>query len=144
MSSFFNPYYQTSQERPKRRIFISFHMEDLHFKKLLEHQAKSDKFQLEFTNYSLQTPFDHAWKTQCAARIQQCSATLCLIGKQTWSRDAVIWELNKSYELGKLVFGVTIYNNDPYLLIPAPLVNNNSWVVQWNMEQIQSVLDRMS
>lgn len=144
MTNYFNPYLPpTHNAQPKKRVFISFHMQDLFAKKLIEEQAKSDKFQLEFVNYSLQQPFDNSWKTQCTERIRQCSVTMCLIGKQTATREAVLWELRKSYELGKAVFGVTIYNNDPYLLIPDPLIVNRAPIIAWNMQQIQYVLNNI-
>lgn len=144
MTNYSNPYLTPNfQSRPKRRVFISFHMDDLNYKKIIEHQAKSDKFQLEFANYSLQQPFDNSWKTQCAERINQCSVTMCLIGRETAYREAVIWELNKSYELGKAVFGVTIFNDDPTLPIPIPLLLQNAPIARWNMQEIQYVLNNI-
>lgn len=126
--------------KQKKRVFISFHMDDLHAKTLLVEQAKSDKFDLEFINYSVNTPFDNSWKTQCAERINQASVTICLIGRNTYSRPAVIWELNKSYELEKKVFGVVIYRNEQNYW-PEPLLTNNANVYYWNIATIVQELN---
>lgn len=121
--------------KSKKRVFISFHMDDLYAKKLLESQAKSDKFDLEFINYSVNEPFDSKWKTQCKERITNTSTVICLIGEKTWNRPAVLWELETAYALGKKVIGVRIYR-DKYHITPAPIRNNRSAVVNWNISDI--------
>jgi len=125
---------------PKKRVFISFHMENEAQIKLLRHQAKSDKFNLEFTDYSVKEPFNGNWKTKCEERIRQSSVVVCMIGSETYKRPAVLWELNKAYEMGKPVIGVRIHKdkNDP---IPGPLQRHNAKIVNWNLEEIQNALD---
>jgi hypothetical protein len=124
----------------KKRVFISFHMDNEAQIKLLRHQAKSDKFNLEFTDYSVKEPFDGNWKRKCEERIIQSSVIVCMIGSETYKRPAVLWELNKAYELGKPVIGVRIYKDkkDP---IPGPLLRNKAKIVNWNMEEIQNAIE---
>jgi len=125
----------------KRNVFISFHMADKHNVGLLRHQAKNEKFNLEFTDYSVKKPFDNKWKTRCEERIKQTSVTIVMIGPETYKRPAVLWEINKSYALGKKVIGVRISKdkNDP---IPGPLLRHKAKVVNWTMEEIQDGLDK--
>lgn len=125
----------------KRNVFISFHMEDEAQVGLLRHQAKNEKFNLEFRDYSVKKPFDNKWKTRCEERIEQTSITIVMIGPETYKRPAVLWEINKSYELGKKVVGVRIRKdkNDP---IPGPLLRHNAKIINWNMEEIQHELDK--
>jgi len=125
---------------PKKRVFISFHMENEAQIKLLRHQARSDNFNLEFTDYSVKEPFDGNWKRKCEERIRQSSVVVCMIGAETYKRPAVIWELNKAYEMGKPVVGVRIHKNrnDP---IPTTLLRNKAKIINWNMEEIQNALD---
>jgi hypothetical protein len=124
----------------KKRVFISFHMENEAQIGLLRHQAKSDKFDLDFTDYSVKEPFDGNWKMKCEERIRQSSVVLCMIGTETYKRPAVLWELNKAYEMGKPVIGVKIHKDreDP---IPGPLRRNGAKIIDWNMEEIQNALD---
>lgn len=130
-----------SNQGKKRNVFISFHMDDEAQVGLLRHQAKNDKFNLEFTDYSVKTPFNSNWKTRCKERIKQSSITVVMIGADTYKRPAVLWEINKAYELGKKVIGIRIHKNgnDP---IPGPLLRNKSKIINWNMEKIQNELDK--
>ncbi len=122
-------------QKTKKRVFISFHVDDLHAKKLLEAQARSDNFDLEFINYSVNEPFDEKWKTQCKDRISNTSTVICLIGENTWKRPAVIWELETAYDLGKDVIGVRIYR-DKWHTVPSPITENRSPVLNWNIADI--------
>lgn len=129
-----------SDSESKKRVFISFHIEDESQVDLLRHQAKSDRFDLEFTDFSVKVPFDEKWKTQCTERINQSSVFVCMIGPETYKREAVLWEINKAYELEKPVIGVRISRdrNDP---IPEPLVRNRAKIIYWNLEDIQNAID---
>jgi hypothetical protein len=129
------------QGKPGKRVFISFHADDIQYKTLLVEQAKSDKFDLEFTNYSINEPFDERWKTQCKGRLKQVSTTICLIGENTWSREAVAWELNTSYELGKQVFGVRIFRYKNHNA-PLPLILNHSPILYWDIKDIVAELNK--
>jgi len=139
-------YHDKSEQTPlpsggKRKVFISFHMEDESQVELLRHQAKSDKFGLEFTDYSVKEPFDNHWKEKCEERIKQASVTIVMIGAETYKRPAVLWEINKSYELGKQVIGVRIHK-DKHEPIPGPLRRHNAKIVKWKLEKIQKELDK--
>lgn len=129
--------------KQKKKVFISFHMDDLYAKTLLVEQAKSDKFDLEFVNFSINEPFNERWKTQCRNRIQQVSTTICLIGEKTYLRDAVDWEIKTSYELGKKVFGVKIHR-DKVLYVPSILTRNGASILNWNIGDIVAELNRES
>ena len=69
------------------------------------------------------------------------SVIVCMIGSETYKRPAVIWELNKAYELGKPVIGVRIHKNRKDS-IPGPLLRNNSKILNWSIEKIQNELDK--
>lgn len=131
---------QNRSTLPVKRVFISFHMDNEAQIALLRHQAKSDKFNLEFTDYSVKEPFDGHWKKKCEERIRRSSIVVCMIGKETYRRPAVLWELKKAYELGKPVMGVRIHKNskDP---ISGPLLRNKAKIINWNMKEIQDALD---
>lgn len=130
----------TKREGKIRNVFISFYTEDEAQVNLLRSQAKNEKYDLNFRDYSLKEPFDEKWKTNCRERISQTSATICMIGPDTASREAVNWELDESYRQGKKVIGVRIYQNreDP---IPKPLKDHNAPIIDWNLEKISKLLN---
>ncbi len=130
-----------SDSNKKRNVFISFHMEDEPQVKLLRHQVKDDRFNLNFTDYSVKEPFDSNWKKKCEERIKKSSITIVMVGKDTYKRPAVLWEINKSYELGKKVVGVRIYKKDKDP-IPGPLRRNKAKIINWKMAEIQKEMDK--
>jgi hypothetical protein len=123
-----------------RNVFISFHVEDESQVNLLREQAKSDRYDIDFRDYSVKEPFDEKWKTECRERISQTSVTVCMIGEKTAEREAVIWELEESYRQGKKVIGVKIHKDKDYP-IPRPLVENNAPIVEWDLKKISRLLE---
>lgn len=129
-----------SYSSARRRVFISFHVEDEAQVELLRQQAKDEKYDIDFIDYSVREPFDSRWKTRCTERIKQTSVFICMIGPETHKREAVLWEINKAYELGKKVIGVKIYR-DKNNKIPKPLKDNNAKIMNWNLSDITKELD---
>lgn len=125
----------------KPRVFISFHVEDEAQVNLLRHQSKNSD-RMEFTDYSVKEPFDEKWKTQCTERIKRSSVVVVVIGEDTHTRPAVLWEIKKAHELGKPVIGVRIYNNQTHK-IPAPMVEHGDRIIPWNLDTIQGELDQV-
>lgn len=123
-----------------KRVFISFHIDDEAQVNFLRAQAKEGRTDLDFIDYSVKEPFDEAWKTQCTERIRQSSVIVCMIGADTHTREAVLWELNKAYELGKPVVGVRIYKDENHR-IPQPLIDNRAPIVEWKTAVIQEQIE---
>jgi hypothetical protein len=125
----------------RRNVFISFHTQDEAQVNLLRNQARAENSQLDFRDYSVKEPFDEAWKSNCRERISQTSATICMIGRETAGRAAVLWELEESYRQGKKVIGVRINRNanDP---VPEILKKHRAPIVNWNLAEIQQHLER--
>ncbi|MEK6982073.1 MAG: TIR domain-containing protein [Candidatus Micrarchaeota archaeon] len=126
-------------EGVKPRVFISFHIENESQVNLLRYQSKtSDK--LEFTDYSVKEPFDEAWKTQCTERIRQSSVVVVVIGEETHTREAVLWEIRKAHELGKPVIGMRIHSDKNHS-VPEPMLEHGDKVIPWNLDRLQNELD---
>lgn len=119
----------------KPRVFISFHIEDEAQVNLLRHQAKNSDT-LEFTDYSVKEPFDEKWKTQCTERIKQSSVLVVAIGEETYSREAVLWEIKKAHELRKPVIGMRIYNKNHR--IPPPMLEHHDRITSWRLDYLQN------
>jgi|SRR5208283_4414077 len=124
----------------KPKVFISFNMDDEAQVNLLRHQAKNSE-QLEFDDRSLKEPFDEKWKTQCAERIERSHILVVAIGEKTHEREAVNWEIRKAHELGVPVIGMRIYSDKDHKIPPA-MKEHGDKVIPWNLEIIQSELDK--
>lgn len=123
-----------------RNVFISFHIDDEPQVNLLRAQARNERFDIEFRDYSVKEPFDEKWKTNCRERIAQTSALICMIGEETAQREAVLWETNEAYRQGKKVIGVRIYRDKNHP-IPRPLSEHNAPIMYWNLAEISRLLE---
>ena len=122
-------------------VFLSFAMEDKDLVELFRGQAKNRRLDLQFRDYSIKEPFESAWKTNCTEVIRKCSATICLIGRETYKSDAVDWEIRKSAELGKGIMAV--YLRESSVPIPNALRELNVQPIPWDMEKIMSQLRKI-
>lgn len=117
-----------------RNVFLSFAIEDQRLVNAFRAQARSDRSDLEFRDYSVKEPFEREWKRNVERLIRRCSTTICLIGESTWSSDAVDWEIRKSDELGKSLIAVQL--GPDVRRHPRALRDLGVAVVPWNIEAI--------
>jgi len=127
------------------RAFLSFVEEDLNLVNLFRGQAKSDRNELEFQDYSIKEPFDSRNADYIARNITnqiKCSSiVVCLYGPTTYKSKWVEWELNKALELKKPIMGVSLYSDGRTQYHPTPLKN---WPrVSWNIQQIVSKMEEL-
>ena len=127
-------------EDTKPRVFISFHVDDENQVNLLRYHGKNSD-QLVFIDYSVKEPFDEKWKTRCTERIKRSSVVIVAIGEKTHERVAVDWEIRKAHELGKPVIGMRIYSDKNHKIPPA-MREYGDRIVPWNLDTIQSELDK--
>ena len=134
--------YPTSPVAGVKRAFISFHVADEAQGNLLRSQAKEGRTDLEFIDYSVKDPFDDHWRERCTERLLRSSVIIVMIGPETHTREAVLWEINKAYALGKPVIGVRIYRDQNHT-IPLPLIQNNARIMDWETAEIQRAIDNI-
>ena len=126
---------------PRKRVFISFHVEDEAQVNLLRQQAKDEKSDIDFIDYSVKEPFDEKWKTQAAERIKKSSVVVVMVGPETHNREAVNWEINKAYEMGKKVVCVRIYRQENHE-IPQPCKEHNAKVLSWDLKKLDAEITK--
>lgn len=125
-------------------IFISFANEDLDSVNLLRGQAKNEKSQLVFDDYSLRKPFDSSnadyIKKGIRERIRLCSVTLVYLSEHAARSAWVDWEIRESLKMGKRVVGV-YQGNKPPSKLPKALVENDCPVVPWKHKELMAAID---
>ncbi len=89
-----------------KRIFTSFAIEDATNKMLFIGQARHAKVPYDFTDMSINEPFDSAWKTKCRAKIQGCDGVIVLISKHLKKAEGALWEINCAKDEGIPLLGV--------------------------------------
>lgn len=113
----------------KKRVFISFAIEDRKYRDFLVAQSRNSSTRFEFTDYSVKRPWDSAWKTNCRTRVRGCDGMIALISENTADADGQLWEIKCAYDEGVPIMLMWINDDRPILpaLIRGRRINVWSW-----------------
>lgn len=128
------------------RAFLSFVEEDLNLVNLFRGQAKNERFDLNFADYSIKQPFNSRNADYIGRgitdQIRLCTLTICLCGPTTYTSEWVNWELKKSLELGKPIMGILLYADGRIKYVPSPL---KDWPrLWWNIPEIIRTMEALA
>jgi hypothetical protein len=123
------------------RIFISFAIEDKWAKEYLVGQAKNEKSPFEFTDMSINVPFDEKWKTQCRSRVKGCDGMIAFVSKKTATAVGAVWEVKTAKEEGVPVISVYTTTDDRPATLPAEYTGVKK--VAWTWDNIKSFLNSL-
>jgi len=128
------------------RAFLSFVEEDLALVRLFRGQAKNERFDLEFEDYSIKVPFnstnvDYVGRG-IAAQIKLATLTVCLYGPTTYQSQWVDWELKTSLNMGKPIMGVWLYGDGRIKYYPTPLQERPR--VPWDIPLIVRTMESLA
>jgi hypothetical protein len=128
------------------RAFLSFVEEDLGRVILFRGQAKNERLDLEFADYSVKEPFDSLkaeYIGRCIAdQIRPATLTICLYGPTTYTSARVDWELRKTLDFEKPIMGVCLCNDG---LVPIrPLALSGQPCVPWEISAIVSTMGQLA
>lgn len=130
-------------EQPTRNVFISFSHEDMDEVNLLRGQAKNDSNELEFSDYSVKTPFDSEdaqyIQRKITEKIEKSSVTMVYLSEKSMNSDWVKWEIEKSISMGKGVIAVYKGDSAPANL-PSHISDNVSSIVPWKHDAISKAV----
>jgi hypothetical protein len=115
----------------KKKIFISFAVEDKGIRDLLVGQAINKSSPFEFIDMSVKTPWDNGWKNKCRERIQSCNGVIVLVTKNTNQAEGARWEIKCAHEEKIPVMAIYASNSHKNCRLPAELkgkrIHNWSW-----------------
>ncbi|MBU9710881.1 hypothetical protein [Evansella tamaricis] len=118
----------------KKRVFISFAMEDKELRDFLVGQARNANSPFEFVDMSVKKPWDSAWKTNCRTRIKGCDGVLAIVTKNSKKADGQLWEVKCAREEGIPIRGVWGYKDDKPASLPKELEGVR--IVNWSWDNI--------
>lgn len=127
-----------------RHVFISFAFEDEDEVNLLRGQAKNDKTDLEFDDFSLKEAIksknEDYIKQKIRERIDRVSVTVVYLTKDSATSEWVEWEIAESLKRGKDVIGV--YKGDaPPTQLPAAFAQYGLKTVNWAHEDLMQAIN---
>lgn len=122
----------------KKRLFISFAMEDEKYRDFLVAQAKNERSPFTFVDMSVKEPWDEKlWKTKCRTKIKSCDGMIVLLSKNTRHSSGVRWEIKCAKEEQVPIVGMHIRKNDSR---PIPKELEGSRVITWSWNNLAKVI----
>jgi len=104
-------------------------------------QARNSQSPIEVDDWSLKSPFDSKWKTQCREHIRRTHIVIQLVGLNTYRAQGAVWEVSCAKEEGIPVFGVYIDKNNKGT-IPSSL--KGSSVIEWTWDGIADKVNKLA
>lgn len=134
--------YKGAEYMSKKRVFISFAIEDKILRDFLVGQARHPDTPFEFVDMSVKTPWDSAWKTNCRARIKGCDGVVAIVTKNSCNADGQLWEIKCAKEEGIPV--LPIYGGDQHknCRVPAEL-GSSARVYNWSWDNVANFIGRL-
>jgi len=124
----------------KKKIFVSFAIEDKKYRDFLVAQAKNESSPFTFVDMSAKEPWtQNIWKQKCREKIQQCDGMIVLLSKNTWHASGARWEIKCAKEERVPVVGMHVKKNDKGA-IPPEL--NGKKVIEWSWDNLDETINR--
>jgi hypothetical protein len=125
----------------KKRIFISFAIEDEQYRDYLVRQAKNERTPFTFVDMSVKQPWNEKiWKQKCRIKIKSCDGMIVLLSKNTWHSNGSRWEVKCAREEGIPVIGMHVKKNDQGA-IPPEL--NGKKVITWSWDNLSKFIKKI-
>lgn len=134
---FFDDIFGTTIKERKKRVFISFAMEDIQYRNYLVEQSKKVKSPFEFVDMSAKKPWKQSeWQKKCRTKIKGCDGVIVLLSKNTYHASGVRWEMKCANEEKIKLVGMHIKKNDKGA-IPPELYRKKKITWTWkNLEEV--------
>jgi len=124
----------------KKRVFISFAIENSNLRDFLVGQSRNDNSPFDFVDMSVKEPWDSAWKTQCRTKIKGCDGMLIIVTHDTKNASGQLWEIECAKE--EKIRRIGIYGNSEPSARPQTLPKelNGVCVEPWTWNNIKNCL----
>ncbi len=117
---------------PKKRIFISFAIEDEKYRNDLVGQSRRAKSPFEFIDMSVKKKWTESeWQKRCRTKIKGCDGVIALLSKNTHHAGGARWEMKCAKEEGIPIIGMHIKKNNKGA-VPQELKGKRIIIWTWN------------
>lgn len=126
--------------KTRKRVFISFAMEDKEYRDHLVSQAKNKRSPFTFIDMSVKKPWpEEEWKNKCRSKIKSCDGVIVLLSSNTWHSGGTRWEIKCANEEGLTLIGMHIKKNDQRA-VPPEL--NGKQIISWSWENLSNAINK--
>jgi hypothetical protein len=132
---------EKSTDNAKKKIFISFAIEDETYRDYLVQQAKNERSPFSFVDMSVKKPWsEDEWKKRCRTKIKRCDGMIVMLSKNTFHSSGVRWEIKCAKEEGIPLIGMHIKKNNKGA-IPPEL--KGIPVIDWTWDNLSRILNKI-
>ena len=128
-------------EEKRKRIFISFAIEDIKYRDYIVQQARREKSPFDFIDMSVKKAWRQAeWKKRCRTKILGCDGVIALISKHTYKAYGARWEIKCALEEKIPTIGIqTKWDNKG----TKPKELKSKKVIRWTWGNIEKFINSL-
>lgn len=125
----------------RKRIFISFAIEDVEYRDHLVQQARNHRSPFDFIDMSVKKEWNQdEWKKRCRTKIKRCDGVIALLSKNTHKAGGARWEMQCAREEKIKIVGMHIKKDDKGA-VPVELKGKR--IIEWNWNNIESFINQL-
>jgi len=125
----------------KKRVFISFAIEDIKYRDDLVNQARKNHSPFDFIDMSVKTEWEQSiWKKRCRTKIKKCDGVIALLSKNTHKAGGARWEMKCAREEGIKIIGMHIFKNNKGAI---PIELKGKKVVEWSWDNLEKFINNL-
>lgn len=129
---------ENNNER-RKKVFISFAIEDIEYRNYLVEQAKKKNSPFYFIDMSAKKAWKQSkWKKRCRTKIKQCDGVIALLSKKTHLAGGARWEMQCAIEERVKITGMHIFKNNKGA-IPTELKGKR--VIEWSWNNLEKFVN---
>lgn len=131
----------TDEKKRRKRVFISFAVEDIEYRDHLVNQARKDRSPFEFIDMSVKKEWNQdEWKDRCRTKIKGCDGMIALLSKSTHKAGGARWEMKCAKEEGVKIIGMHIFKNNKGAV---PIELDGKKVMEWNWDNLEKFINQL-
>jgi hypothetical protein len=125
----------------RKRIFISFAIEDVEYRDYLVEQARKKNSPFDLIDMSVKKEWkQEEWKRKYRAKIKRCDGVIALLSKNTHKASGARWEIKCSREENVIIIGMHIFKNNKGA-IQSELKGKK--VVLWSWGNLETFINQL-
>lgn len=127
-----------------KRVFISFRAEDKNRVNGLRLLAWNDRFEIDFYDESVRTPYESTDPTYIRGKIREkirrSSVTVCMVSELTHTSQWVTWELEESIDHGNAIIVMALKDAPRQMIMPEPIRRLKLDVWTWDHDYLNRLI----
>lgn len=127
-------------EKPlRKRVFISFAIEDIEYRDHLVKQARNKRSPFAFVDMSVKRKWKESeWQKRCRTKIKRCDGMIALLSKNIHKAGGARWEIKCAREERIKMVGMHIFKNDKGAI---PIELKGKRVIDWSWDNLEKFIN---